>query len=86
MVRLRRAGRPEAPAPPALGELVQTRGHRAIGVVYHPEFEHLGNFVPTILPRRYDAFVYLDQTQALHPLAVPVREEGEVPETCPAGV
>lgn len=45
----------------------QWRGHRAIGVVYHPDFEH-GNYVPTILPQRYDAVFFLDQTEALHPL------------------
>jgi erythromycin esterase-like protein len=62
------------------------RGHRAIGVVYHPEYESLGNYVPTVLPRRYDAFLYLDQTEALHPLRVRVDDEGEVPETYPMGV
>ena len=36
------------------------RGHRAIGVVYHPQRE-AGNYVPTVLPRRYDAFLYLDR-------------------------
>jgi erythromycin esterase len=66
--------------------LLQPRGHRAIGVVYHPEYEHFGNYIPTVLPRRYDAFLYLDETQALHPLAVRPREEGEVPETFPSGV
>jgi erythromycin esterase len=60
------------------------RGHRAIGVVYHPEYER-GNYVPTVLPRCYDALLYLDQTQALH--ALPVRaEEEEVPETFPSGL
>src|SRR5262249_28126141 len=67
-------------------ELVQPRGHRAIGVVYHPEYEHLGNYVPTVLPRRYDAFLYIDQSEALHPLRVRAVEEGEVPETYPTGV
>ncbi|MDQ4140998.1 MAG: erythromycin esterase family protein, partial [Bacteroidota bacterium] len=43
-------------------------GHRAIGVVYNPELEHLGNYVPSIIPRRYDAFLYIDSTQALHPI------------------
>jgi len=43
--------------------------------------------VPTILPRRYDAFLYIDQTQALRPLHIPVQEEErEVPETFPSGV
>src|SRR3954463_8999539 len=37
------------------GPLAETRGQRAIGVVYHPEYEHLGNYVPTSLSRRYDA-------------------------------
>ncbi len=67
-------------------ELLQSRGHRAIGVVYHPEYERLGNYVPTVLPRRYDAFLFLDQTQALHPLHVPVEHGPEVPETYPSGV
>lgn len=44
-------------------------GHRAIGVVYHPERER-GNYVPTIISKRYDAFIYLDRTKALSPLAV----------------
>jgi len=66
--------------------LLQQRGHRAIGVVYRPEYER-GNYVPTVLPRRYDAFLYLDRTSALHPLHdVTAREEGEVPETYPSGV
>jgi erythromycin esterase-like protein len=73
---------PDDAAPPVL----EVRGHRAVGVVYHPEWEHLGNYVPTVLPRRYDAFLYLDKTAALHPLHVPVHEEGEVPETYPTGV
>ena len=68
-------------------EMLRPRGHRAIGVVYRPEYEHLGNYVPTVLPRRYDAFLYIDTTRALHPLhEVQPREEGEVPETYPSGV
>jgi erythromycin esterase-like protein len=52
--------------------LAVPRGQRAIGVVYHPEFE-FGNYVPTVLPLRYDAFMYLDQTEALHPLHIEPR-------------
>lgn len=60
-------------------------GHRAIGVVYHPEFEQYGNYVPTILPLRYDAFIYLDETKALHPLHI--KPDGhQMPETFPFGV
>ena len=35
-------------------DFVAERGHRAIGVVYHPDYERFGNYVPTVLPRRYD--------------------------------
>jgi erythromycin esterase-like protein len=66
-------------------EFVAERGHRAIGVVYHPEYEQHGNYVPTVLPRRYDAFCYLDETHALHPLHLhPALEK--IPETYPWGV
>jgi erythromycin esterase-like protein len=59
--------------------------HRAIGVVYDPRQESRGNYVPTRLSGRYDAFGWFDQTQAVHPLHVPRVEAGE-PETYPAGV
>src|SRR5262249_6014357 len=66
---------------------LEERGHRAIGVVYDPERERFGNYVPTVLPWRYDAFLYIDQTTALRPLHdVSPREEHEVPETFPTGV
>jgi len=59
--------------------------HRAIGVVYNPEYEKYGNYVPSILPMRYDAFLYLDQTKALHPLHI--QPDGhQIPETYPFGV
>ena len=46
-----------------------------------------GNYVPTVLPRRYDVFVHLERTSALHPLGgFGVAEEGEVPETFPTGM
>lgn len=44
-------------------------GHRAIGVVYHPEQES-GNYVPTVIPLRYHAFVYLDHTAAVNPIKI----------------
>lgn len=43
-------------------------GHRAIGVVYHPEFEAYGNYVSSRVSHRYDAFIFIDQTTALRPL------------------
>jgi erythromycin esterase-like protein len=67
-------------------ELLEPRGHRAIGVVYHPEWEYYGNYVPTVMPERYDAFLYFDTTQALHPLHMKAEVGEEVPETYPSGV
>ena len=63
----------------------EPREHRAIGVVYDPGRERYGNYVPTVLPRRYDAFIYLDETRALHPLGLQPREAGEPPQTFPPG-
>jgi erythromycin esterase-like protein len=74
---------------PAAAELSAWRGHRAIGVVYRPQFEEYGNYVPTILPKRYDAFLYIDRTTAVRPLfaATPELEVAEeAPETYPTGV
>lgn len=67
-------------------ELTEPRGHRAIGVVYNPEAERWGNYVPTVLPLRYDALLYLEETRALHPLHMPEQEDGEAPETYPSGM
>jgi erythromycin esterase-like protein len=69
-------------------ELSAWRGHRAIGVVYRPQYEQYGNYVPTNLARRYDAFLFLDETTAVQPLFEPVAEqfEEELPETYPTGV
>lgn len=60
-------------------------GHRAVGVVYNPDLEQYGNYVPTILPRRYDAFVFLHDTMALHPLNI-WPDLQQIPETYPFGV
>ncbi len=45
-------------------------GHRAVGVVYNPKYEHLGNYVPSRMSKRYDAFIYVTNTHALKPLEV----------------
>lgn len=58
------------------------RGQRAIGVVYNPEYERYGNYVPTVLINRYDAFVYIDKTEAIHLLHMPT-EEGKIKEDLP---
>lgn len=65
---------------------MNTRGHRAIGVVYNPRREQYGNYVPTVLPDRYDAFVYVEESESLHPLHIEPREEAKVPELYPWGL
>ena len=67
-----------------IADLDEPLVHRAIGVVYDPGAGRWGNYVPTLIPRRYDAFLYIDETHALSPLHMPVKV-GEVPETFPSG-
>jgi erythromycin esterase-like protein len=67
-------------------EAWEMRGHRAIGVVYDPEWERAGNYVPTVMPQRYDALLYIDESHALHPIHMPAFVDGEPPETYPTGM
>src|SRR5262249_7993968 len=66
--------------------LLEPRGHRAIGVVYRPQHEAFGNYVPTIMSKRYDALLFIGEPHALHPLAMPATLDREVPETFPTGI
>lgn len=59
--------------------------HRAIGVVYNPENERYGNYVPTVLAQRYDAFIFLNETEALHALHMEPHNL-KTPETYPFGL
>ncbi|ARS36197.1 erythromycin esterase family protein [Pontibacter actiniarum] len=63
-------------------ELQQRIGHRAIGVVYDPKYEMFGNYVPTVIPERYDAFLYFEETEAVHPLRMKNRG-GKEPDLYP---
>ncbi|WP_213451813.1 erythromycin esterase family protein [Rhizomonospora bruguierae] len=64
--------------------LTDALDHRAIGVVYHPERERWGNYVPTVLGERYDAFCWFDRSSAVRPLRTPA-EDAREPETFPTG-
>jgi erythromycin esterase-like protein len=66
-------------------DLWRMRTNRAIGVIYDPERER-SNYVPTLLPSRYDDFIYIDTTKALRPLHVHIQEDADYPETFPWGV
>lgn len=64
--------------------LYETRDERAIGVVYDPERERFGNYVPSRLADRYDAYLFYDETLAIEPL-----DPGPEPpglETYPSGL
>lgn len=58
--------------------------HRAVGVVYHPENEY-GNYVPSVIPKRYDAFLYFDMTSKLDALEISRWDKKEISETYPSG-
>lgn len=58
-------------------------GHRAIGVVYDPSREK-ANYVPSVLAKRYDAFIFLEETKALHPLMLHP-DKDKLPENYPFG-
>lgn len=59
-------------------------GHRAVGVVYDPHRER-GNYVPSNLSDRYDAFLYIDKTKGVHPLHIEPNGD-RTPETYPFGI
>ncbi|MDB5314620.1 MAG: carboxylic ester hydrolase, partial [Rhodospirillales bacterium] len=57
---------------PALREaLVSPRLERAIGVIYRPRTERRSHYFEAVLPRQFDAVVWLDETSAVTPLDRP---------------
>jgi erythromycin esterase len=48
-------------------EMMKPMGNRAVGVVYNPMADHR-QYVPTIIPMRYDALVFFKETKALDPI------------------
>ena len=67
------------------GWLAESCGHRAIGVVYHPEADEFANWVPTVMGRRYDALCFFDDTGAVHPLHRESAHPGAEQEAWPSG-
>ena len=66
-------------------ELAAPRLERAIGVIYRPETELLSHYFQASLSNQFDAWVWFDETSALHPLGGGPLEPG-LPETYPFGV
>lgn len=58
---------------------------RAIGVIYRPETELQSHYFKAVLAEQFDAFIWIEQTRALTPLAAPgIRGHDE--ETYPFGL
>jgi erythromycin esterase len=72
------------PAPEHQPRWLRSTLDRAIGVVYHPERERWGNYVPSTLGDRYDALLWFGETTALEPLRPEPVDDPE-PETSPTG-
>jgi erythromycin esterase len=69
-----------------IGGLDEPWPHRAIGVVYDPRHERWGNYVPSLVAGRYDAFIHVDESRAVDPLHLEPRPDQELPETYPTGM
>lgn len=69
--------------------LTERRLERAIGVIYRPDTELQSHYFAASLPRQFDEWIWLDQTEALTPIPVAMRERagGEgLPDTYPFGL
>ena len=49
-------------------KLLAERLERAIGVIYRPETELQSHYFYASLPRQFDEYIWLDETQAVEPL------------------
>jgi protein-L-isoaspartate(D-aspartate) O-methyltransferase len=58
-------------------ELADPRLERAIGVVYRPDTELQSHYFQAILPAQFDEYIWFDETEAVHALALgePLRAE-----------
>ncbi len=57
--------------PEVVGELEPARLERAVGVIYRPETELRSHYFEASLPRQFDAWLWFDETAAVHPLPLP---------------
>ena len=52
--------------------MLRWMSHMGIGVTYHP-LDRTGIYSLSVIPNRYDAFLFFDHTNALHPIETPVK-------------
>lgn len=69
--------------------LSERRLERAIGVIYRPETELQSHYFSAALPRQFDEWIWLDETEAVTPITAEVLAKahpGGVPDTYPFGL
>jgi protein-L-isoaspartate(D-aspartate) O-methyltransferase len=69
--------------PELVAQLRKPRLERAIGVIYRPETELASHYFEAELPRQFDEYIWVDETQAVTPLETRVLQG--VPDTYPFG-
>jgi hypothetical protein len=71
-------------SPALTRELIEPRLERSIGVIYRPDTELESHYAEAALSRRFDAFLWFDETRAVAEIG-PERHAG-VPDTFPFGI
>jgi erythromycin esterase-like protein len=66
--------------------LEEARLERFIGVIYRPKTERWSHYSQAVLPEQFDAWVWLDETQAVKPLPGPEVLYGRGDDTFPSGL
>lgn len=69
--------------------LAEQRLERAIGVIYRPDTELQSHYFPASLPRQFDEWIWLDETEAVTPITEGLKAElaaRGLPDTYPFGV
>ncbi|MEJ2538511.1 MAG: protein-L-isoaspartate(D-aspartate) O-methyltransferase [Gemmatimonadota bacterium] len=78
-----------SPKPDVIRLLTERRLERAIGVIYRPDTELQSHYFSASLPRQFDEWIWLDETEALTPITREMREQAAaegLPDTYPFGL
>jgi protein-L-isoaspartate(D-aspartate) O-methyltransferase len=75
--------------PDVIRALTERRLERAIGVIYRPDTELQSHYFSASLPRQFDEWIWLDETEAITPITHEVRQRAAaegLPDTWPFGL
>jgi erythromycin esterase-like protein len=64
---------------------MEPRLERAIGVIYRPQTERQSHYFDAVLPRQFDEYVWLAETEAVSPIRRAAGDRTEA-ETFPFGL